>query len=120
MYGVPASLDLRPFLGANLQRVDLGLHVITFHFAMEPVGRLTVEGDWELVAPDGSVLDRRQEPAERDCHRLHRIIGRDVVRYEVAAPLSFSFTFDSGHVLRVYDRSSQYESFQLEPGGIVV
>ena len=120
MYGVPASLDLRPFLGASLQRVDLGLHIIHFRFAIEPEGRISVEGEWELLGPDGEVLDRDQNPAERDCFRLHRIIGREVVDWEVSAPAFFSLTFDSGHVLRIHDRSPHYESFQMEPGGIIV
>ena len=120
MYGVPASLDLKPFLGANLQRVDLGIHIIYFHFAMEPVGRISVEGDWDLVGPDGRMLDHQQEPAERDGYRLHVLLGRDVVGYEVSAPEFFSLRFDSGHVLRIYDHSPEYESFQLEPGGIIV
>ena len=120
MYGVPSSLDLRPFLGANLQRVDLGIHIIHFRFGMEPAGCISVEGYWELISPDGAVLDRDQEAADRDCFRVHPIIGREVLDFRVSAPTYFSLTFDSGHVLRIYDRSPQYESFQIEPGGIVV
>lgn len=58
MYGVPASLDLRPFLGASLERIDLGLHVIHFRFAMEPEGCISVEPHYESfqIEPGGIIV----------------------------------------------------------------
>ena len=120
MYGVPASLDLRHFHGATLERIDLGIHIIHFRFAADPAGIIGVEGDWELVAPDGAVLDHQEDPSEREAFRVHALLGREVVASEVCAPEWFALTFDSGHRLRIYDRSTQYESFSIQPGDIFV
>jgi hypothetical protein len=38
----------------------------------------------------------------------------------VSAPEWFALRFQGGDVLRVFDHSPHYESFQLEPGGIIV
>jgi hypothetical protein len=67
-----------------------------------------VEGDWELVSPDGRILDRDVDPTQRDVYRVHVILSRDVVGYEVAAPESFTLHFDSGHTLRVFDSSKRW------------
>jgi hypothetical protein len=38
----------------------------------------------------------------------------------VCAPEWLALRFEDGHVLRVFDDDPHYESFQIEPGGIVV
>jgi hypothetical protein len=43
-----------------------------------------------------------------------------VAASEVSAPAWFALRFEGGEVLRVFDDSPQYESFQIEPGGIIV
>jgi hypothetical protein len=120
VHGVPADLDLSHFRGAMLERIDLGIHIIHFRFGAEPLGVISIEGDWELLDAAGEVIDRQEEPAERDAFRLHVLLGREVAAWEVSAPTSFTLTFDSGHRLRVYDNSRQYESFSIQPGNIYV
>jgi hypothetical protein len=120
MHGVPAHLDLGHFHGAILERIDLGIHIIHFRFGAEPPGVISVEGDWELYGADGGVVDRQEEPSERGAFRLHVLIGREVVSSEVSAPDWFELSFDSGHRLRVYDRSQLYDSFSIQPGDIYV
>ena len=120
MYGVTADLDIRHFHGAMLERIDLGIHIIHFRFGADPPGIISVEGDWELLGRDGSVIDRQEEPSARDAFRIHVLVGREVVSSQVSAPEWFELRFDSGHRLRVYDRSPVYESFSIEPGGVIV
>jgi hypothetical protein len=120
LYGVPPDLDLTPFQGAMLERLDLGVHILHLRFATEPGAVISVEGDWELRDAADRLIDRWMEPAERDVLRLHLLVGRTVVATRVDAPDSFSLRFDSGHALRVLDSSREYESFQIEPGGIIV
>jgi len=103
-----------------LQRIDLGMHILLFHFLMEPAGTISVEGYWELVDPDGVVLDRQEEPSERDAFRVHVLLGRKVIGSKVSPPESFTLAFDSGHTLRVCDHSPHYESFSIQPGDIYV
>jgi hypothetical protein len=118
LHGVPATLDLSGFLGAQLQRIDLGKWIIHFHFDMNPAGVIGVEGEWELTSSEGTVLDRQQEPDERDAYRLHHLLLREVVGVSVNAPDSFTLTFDNGLALTIFDLSKEYESFSIQPGDI--
>ncbi|MDF2774299.1 MAG: hypothetical protein K0S86_3799 [Geminicoccaceae bacterium] len=120
MYGVPADLDLSSFVGAILERIDLGQHILHFRFAMEPAGVISVEGDWELRTPDGHLLDQQMEPSLREAYRVHPLLGQSVTGYVVDAPTSFVLAFANGHTLRVFDRSREYESFSIQPGDIYV
>jgi hypothetical protein len=120
LHGVPANLDLAPFLGASLQRIDLGKWIIHFQFDIHPVGVIGVEGEWELLDSQGAVIDHQQEPADRESYRLHHLLLHDVVSAHVQAPEWFSLTFDNGMVLKVYDASRQYESFSIRPGNVYI
>jgi hypothetical protein len=118
LHGVPANLDLAPFTGASLHRIDIGKWIIHFQFDMHPVGVIGVEGEWELLDSQGTVIDHQQEPTEREAYRLHHLLLCDVVSAHVQAPEWFSLTFDNDMVLKVYDASRQYESFSIQPGNI--
>lgn len=87
---------------------------------MEPSGTIGVEGEWELLAADGSPIDRQQEPDARYGYRIHHLLLHDVTGFHVSAPDWFSLTFDNGMVLKIYDASSDYESFSIQPGNIYV
>lgn len=120
MYGVPADLDLSAFVGAVLQRIDLGQFILHFWFAADPERMISVEGDWELRAPDGVLLDHQMELATREAYRVHALLGQSVTGYVVSPPTSFVFEFENGHTLRIVDSSREYESFSIQPGDIYV
>ncbi len=118
MYGVPADLNLEFLHEAELIQVCLGLRQLQFHF--HPAGSISVEGAWELQDAAGVVIDGSRDVPDRPPYQLHRLLGHRVVRYEVSAPKWFALWFEGGEVLRVFDDSPLYESFQIEPGGIIV
>ena len=118
MYGVPANLDLKFLHGAELTLVGLGLYRIHLHF--HPEGIITIEGDWELRDETDILIDQDSWGPGREPYQLHKLLGRCVKATEVAAPESFELRFDSGHVLRVFDNSPEYESFSIQPGNIFV
>ena len=120
MYGVPADLDLTPFVGAAVERVDLGKYNIDFRFDTSESHTISVQGAWELRDPRATIVDRDIDPSARESYQLHMLLGREVVGTEVTAPESFALRFDSGHVLRVFDRSPEYESFSIQPGDVFV
>lgn len=120
MHGVPRDLNLSIFVGANLQRIDLGKWIIHFQFDSKPPGTIGVEGNWELIGSAGRVIDRQMEPAQRECYRVHHLLLQDVVSRELHAPEWFALTFENGMVLKIYDDSQQYESFSIQPGDIFV
>ena len=117
MYGVPADLDLAFLHGAELIQICIGLHQVQFHF--HPIGSISVEGDWELQDAADVRIDGFHGGAERPPYQLHRLLGRRVNASEVSAPSWFSLRFDSGDLLRVFDDNPEYESFQIDPGGIL-
>ena len=126
MYGVPADLDLRRFVGARLDEIGLGEFIVQFRFqAADTVGQqgsllLGVEGKWVLLDNAGTVIDESQSNAGREAYRLHRLLGQSVVTAEVDSPESIVLRFGSGYELRVFDDSQQYESFSIQPGDIIV
>ena len=126
MYGVPRDLDLSRFVGPKLIQVCLGEFQVQFHFqAAGSVGsdgmlHIGVERHWELRDESGRIVDRAEPNSEREAYRLHRLLGRAVVRTAVDAPRSFALRFASGEELRVFDDSDQYESFSIQPGDIFV
>ena len=118
MYGVPADLNLGFLHGAELHFIGLGLFQLHFHFY--PEGYISVEGGWELRDATDEWIDGWHDGCDRPPYQLHRLLGRRVVGFEVSAPDWFSLRFEAGEVLRVFDDDPHYESFQIEPGGIVV
>jgi hypothetical protein len=118
MYGIPAELDLSFLHGAELIQVCLGQYQVQFHF--HPAASISVEGGWELLNDAGEWIDHSHDVPERPPYQLHRLLGRRVANSEVTAPKSFALCFEGGEVLRVFDDSEQYESFQIQPGDIIV
>ncbi len=118
MYGVPSELDLNFLHGSELIQVRLGVHQVQFIF--HPVGAINVDGKWEHLGADGSVLDQ-SEPAPRTRpFQLHRLLGQRVTQTQVTPPTSIAVRFESGDTLRIFDSSKEYESFTIQPGDIVV
>jgi hypothetical protein len=118
VYGVPADLNLAFLHGAKLIQVCLGQYQLQFHF--HPTGSISVEGGWALQDAAGVRIDGHHDGPERPPYQLHRILGHRVVASEVSAPAWFALRFEGGELLQVFDDSPQYESFQIEPGGIIV
>ena len=120
MHGVPADLDLTFLQGATLEQVCIGAYQFWFHF--DPVGTIAVEGEWELRDAAGNLMDRfiDQNVTDRGPFEIHRLLGRQVVATEVAAPTSIALRFDNGLELRIFDSSPQYESFSIQPGNIYI
>ena len=120
MYGVPAELDLTPFIGVDLNQIGLGRFQVSFCFS--GAGTIACTGHWELRAPNGELIDAECPHESRDCYRLHQILDLQVVRYSVDPPRSFTLVFGTGHALTVYDDSEQYESvlLRMDSGALVV
>jgi hypothetical protein len=118
MHGVPTNLDLSFLHGAEVEQVCLGLYQVQIHF--HPVGSISDEGDWALIGSDGIQVDRNDPARQNKSSQLSRFLGCRVVGTDIASPEWFALRFDDGLVLRVFDSSSQYESFSIQPGNIFV
>lgn len=118
MHGVPKDLNLSQFVGKTLVQLGIGEFQVQFRF--QPEGNVSVEGGWELRDDDGMLIDRSLPNGERTGFYIHRLLGQEVVRWEIAPPTSFALGFSNGLVLRVFDNSKEYESFSIQPGDIYV
>lgn len=116
MYGVPADLPLDRFVGRDLEQVALGVFQVQLHF--DGMQTISIEGAWELRDPCGAIVDQDQEHAERDCYRIHRVVGLPVVGFEIDPPKSFTLIFEPAYRLTVYDDMPQYEAFSIHTQGM--
>lgn len=118
MYGVPENLDLAFLRDAELIQVCLGLYQVQFNFF--PEGSLSVMGEWELLAADGSEIDRSVQPPRARPFEFHRLLGQRIAGSLLSPPGWIALRFERGELLRVFDSSQQYESFSIQPGNIFV
>ena len=118
MYGVPADLPVERFVGDFLSQICIGMDGVHFNFGRS--GTISVGSRWELVDSEGNLIDCACDHDARDAYRLHVLLNKDVTKSFIVPLRSFSSTFSSGHRLTVYDDSSQYESFSIQPGNIFV
>ncbi len=120
MYGVPKDLDLTPFVGAELDQLAVCRYQIDFIFF--PKCSVCCRGKWEAHGPAGELIDQSIEggPSARSEYRVHKLLGKTVTRTQGDPPDSFSLFFEDGSILTVFDDSAQYESFEIEPGNIII
>ena len=84
MYGVPADLDLTPFVGGFLTQIALGEYQLQFHFVGNhgvTVGSISVEGGWELRDSHSEVIDEAIENNARTEYRVHRLFWKLAERH---------------------------------------
>ena len=119
MHGVGSQLDLSAFCGLEVIQVALGAHQI--QLALHPSGNISIEGRLELFSPDGLLAESgTPEDIASSSTCLQSLVGASIDSASPEPPKSVVFGFSSGHRLRLIDDSDRYESFQLNPGGIVV
>jgi hypothetical protein len=123
MYGVPIDLPLQRFVGDSICQIAFGSNDIQFHF--NKAGSINVDfGRWQIHDSSGTIIDESLDddapPSAREQYRVHVILNSDVTKFQIDAPHSFSLLFSSGHRLTIYDDSPQYESFSIQPDGIIV
>ncbi len=121
MYGVPNDLPLQRFVGDSICQIAIGLHSIYFHFNM--AGSINVDGGrWQILDATGAIVDESIEgpPSSRQQYRVHVIFDSEVTKFDIDAPHSVTLSFANGHRLTIYDDSEQYESFSIQPEGIIV
>jgi hypothetical protein len=115
MHGVPADLRLEPFVGPELNQIAIGRFQVQLHFA--GTGSIYIEGRWELRDPTGAMVDAWQEHAQRECHRVHRVLDLPVRHFAVDAPRSFSLVFEPPFRLTVFDDTPEHEAFSIHVNG---
>jgi len=116
MYGVPSDLPLDRLVGKGLIAIQLGQFQVQLQF--EGASTISIGGGWELRDPGGALLDAREEHAERECYRIHRLLGLSVEGFEIDAPGSFTLLLGTGHRLTVFDDDPHYETCTVRVEGL--
>ena len=109
----PDNLGVYP--GTTLTEIVLREHDLTLVFTMPSVYppqiprtlSIGVHGKWELRKPDGTVLDCSRDHQARSEYRIHRMIGKNVVKASLSRPLNYHFVFDDGYEFRMLPDSSK-------------
>ena len=118
MHGVSPHLNLSVLRGAQLIQICLGQHQVQFHF--HPIGTVSIEGKWSLYDADRCLMSERSDLFGRRPIQLHRILGQHIQGIQISPPDSLTLRFDNGESLQLFDSCRDYESIQIEPGGIVI
>ena len=120
MNGVPALLDLTPFVSTTLDYITVSRYQITFVFSGDPRKEkdhwITAEGYWEIRDEQSVVVDNAMENDERDVYRFHRLLSCTVTETRVNPPTSFTLTFDNGLSLTFVFNLAGHECCSIETG----
>jgi hypothetical protein len=127
VYGVPPDLDLKPFVGARLINIGLGLHNTLFVFEVEALeyAEINAEGRWEVIDQRGRVVSVRSRD-ENGRHQagvtlqLTDLLGRHVHAAARTSPESLELHLSGDVRLRFHDDSDEFESMTIIPGNYVI
>lgn len=115
MPGISEELRLERLVGREFNFIGLGRFQIQIHAS--GLVAIHVEERWELRDASGTIVDCRQAHTERSAYRLHVIIDVPITRFTIDAPRSFTFFFQSGHSLTIFDDSDLHESLSIHFAG---
>lgn len=119
MHGIPPNLDLLQYHGAVLTQLCIGEFQLQFIFTT-PELILSVEGDWQLKNAQGEMIDRSLPNEQRESFKIHRLLGRAIKDHIVDAPVAIVLHFDNGWTLSIFDSSTEFESFSIQPGNLFI
>jgi hypothetical protein len=121
MYGMPEDLDLAFLIGSEVVQVCIAGFDVQVRFDPEALIHI-MGGDWELKDDGGQIIDRAPDalPRDRGPSFLPCLVGHRVVAIEVSPPDWLEVRFEGGLALRIIDDSEHYESFEIQPLGLIV
>lgn len=114
---IPPRLDLDHLLGYRTVILQLDKDNIQIVMMNEKAFQATImtRRGWELIGPDGRLLDRDQPREVRKSTRIQQLIGQGLVEYHVAESNSLRLRFDSGHVLVLRVDPAREKIFYFSP-----
>jgi len=113
MYKLPIDFDGEFIRGKILELVSFSEN--TVFFAFEEKVSITVESSIQHQLP-GSVeqVEKQSVPPLYSC--LMQLVGHTATRVAGDADGTLVIEFDHGHVLRIFDDSTNYESYIMNDG----
>ncbi len=105
-------------VGTRLDSVTFAEYMLVLSF--DSGHAFSIHGRVELRDQGGTEIESGSPDALRLGTQLPALVGEEVDRVLILAPQSIQLHMSSGRVIALFDDSKQYESFQIEPGGIIV
>src|SRR5262245_46744506 len=116
MYGLPPDFDIKIFVGRNLELICFNENQIALHFNDDL--SIVIESAFSHQSESSSKTQVAEIPVlESD---LMQLLGRTITEGSGDKNGTLTLKFDNGHILNVFDTSSQYESYQIKYRGNVM
>jgi hypothetical protein len=115
MYGIPENLDLADLIGDRLDSITIQEHQIAFEF--DRGMSFVVEGQMD-VTRNGSPVARWEQKTGWSSIEFQKVVGATVESFTIPSRDELNMLFSGNWMLRIYDNSSQYESFHVYPQDI--
>ena len=115
MNAIPATFDLTPLVGGQLQHVCIDQYQVQLHFEK---GGLSchIQGGGKLVLEIGGQALELFHGTWRNSHGLERLVGESVTAWCTRSQLTFSVSFASGAVLVFACHEGPHEDFTVHIG----
>jgi hypothetical protein len=112
LYGLPAGVDFRFFIGLEVTQVCIGVHELIFRFSDDVT--VTVEGDlgiWVAETPQRVSGDYRELAAN-----AASLLARKVTEIRSETNGTLILDFGESAQISLYDSSLHYESYNILHG----
>lgn len=116
MYGLPKNFDTAFLLGQTVELVCFSANQVCLHFSNEI--SITIEGDFSYCkASQEEVMANPLAPSRVDIVDLleHRITGATGEENG-----TLTLRFNHGSIVKCFDNSAKYESYQIRYGDHVI
>lgn len=117
MNGIPENLDLSNLVGDRLDSIIIQEHQVVFSF--ERGMSFVIEGQVDLTMT-GSLVARWEQETGWSSAAFQKCVGATVESYTVPSRAELNVLLSGNWTLRIYDNSTQYESFHIYPQEIHV
>ena len=113
MYKLPSGFDGAFFVGRTLESLTFSEN--TVHFAFDQQVCVTVTSSLQHCLPsDAEQAVVQHVPLAES--RLMQLLGRSVAQAKGDEDGTLTLLFDGGHVLKVFDDQTGYESYSINDG----
>ncbi len=115
MYGLPVGETFRFFVGLTLSSFSLSRHQINLIFANSLVvsESTTISIEGRLGVQLGGQEERTFDELPRAAYLLAELLDRAVIDVTTDKLGTLALSLDAESILRVYDSSEHYESYQI-------
>jgi hypothetical protein len=117
MYGIPDDIDWSFLTGKPLEQVAIGIADVQLHFFKDVT--VSIQSDFDHFSK-GKRLSAAPELSKK-ATTLVSLLGSSINAVTTEARKTLILVFSNGDMLRVYDSSDHYESFNITyPGGDMI